>query len=382
MPGACTGNADDRDGLRVDATRVITGFDGGVRVLQLIPAYKPGGAERSALEIGQALVAAGHRAQVLADDGPWRPRFLAEGIDARVLPVGAKSPRWLSAWARLPGLLAELAPDLIHVRSRLPAWLLQLRHGAVGSRPLVATLHGLHSVSRYSAVMLKADALIAVSDTARDYWQRHYPGLDPTKLRVIPRGIELAAWPARWADTPRDPVRPRLLLPGRATRLKGHAEALELLAALRAAGIAATLDCPGAVEPGREGYTAELRRLAAAKGMADAVDFRPSSDQLAAEYARADVVLQLSNRPESFGRTVVEALAVGVPVIGWAHGGVGELLARAQPGGAVALGDRAALLDRVRAALAQPFPIDRAALPTLDQMQSATLALYRELLAR
>jgi glycosyltransferase involved in cell wall biosynthesis len=351
-----------------------------VRVLQLIPAYKPGGAERSALEIGQALVAAGHTAQVLADDGPWRARFLSAGIDARVLPVGAKGPRWLSAWARLPGLLADLAPDLIHVRSRLPAWLLQLRRAAVGARPVVATLHGLHSVSRYSAVMLKADALIAVSDTARVYWQTHYPDLDASRLRVIPRGIDLAAWPSRWADTPRDPARPTLLLPGRATRLKGHVEALDLLAALRAAGVPARLYCPGAVEPGREGYTAELRRLAAARGLAESVDFRTSSDQLAAEYARADVVLQLSNRPESFGRTVVEALAVGVPVVGWAHGGVGELLARVQPDGAVPLGDRTALQRCVQAALQRPFPIDRRALPTLAQMQAATLALYRELL--
>lgn len=355
-----------------------------MRVLQLIPAYKPGGAERSAYEIGQALVAAGHTAQVLADDGPWRPRFLSAGIDARVLPVGAKGPRLLSAWARLPGLLDELAPDLIHVRSRLPAWLLQLRRRAVGARPVVATLHGLHSVSCYSAVMLKADALIAVSDTAREYWQTHYPSFDATKVRVIPRGIDLDAWPARGADTPRASMRPTLtlLLPGRATRLKGHAEALDLLAALHAAGISVRLDCPGAVEPGREGYTAELRRLAAARDLSAAVDFRPSSDQLAAEYARADVVLQLSNRPESFGRTVVEALAVGVPVVGWAHGGVGELLARAQPEGAVPLGDRAALIRCVQAALQRPFAIDRRALPTLAQMQAATLALYRELLGR
>ncbi len=368
------------DSRPVDAICAISGFNADVRVLQLIPAYKPGGAERSAYEIGQALVAAGHRAQLLADDGPWRARFLAAGLDARVLPVGAKGPRLLAAWARLPALLAELDPDLIHVRSRLPAWLLQLRRTAIGGRPVVATLHGLHSVSRYSAVMLKADALIAVSDTARDYWQRHYPELDTTKLRVIPRGIDLAAWPPRWAETPHDRSRPRLLLPGRATRLKGHAEAIELLAALRASGIAATLDCPGAIEPGREGYTAELRRWAAARGVAAAVDFRPSSDQLATDYAGADVVLQLSNRPESFGRTVVEALAVGVPVVGWDHGGVGELLARAQPAGAVPLGDRPALLTRVRAALSAPFPIRRAALPTLSQMQTATLALYRELL--
>jgi glycosyltransferase involved in cell wall biosynthesis len=90
-------------------------------------------------------------------------------------------------------------------------------------------------------------------------------------------------------------------------------------------------------------------------------------------------VLQLSRKPESFGRTVVEALSVGRPVLGWAHGGVGELLAQLQPRGAVAPFDGDALLQAARGLLAQP-PSPPATIPhTLRAMQESTLAVYAEL---
>ncbi|HSR65424.1 MAG TPA: glycosyltransferase, partial [Xanthomonadaceae bacterium] len=96
-------------------------------------------------------------------------------------------------------------------------------------------------------------------------------------------------------------------------------------------------------------------------------------------YAACDLVLQLSRQPEAFGRTVLEGLSVGRPVLGWAHGGVGELLRGLQPEGAVAPFDRQALHATARALLAQP-PSPPAAFPdTLRAMQEATLAIYREL---
>jgi len=100
---------------------------------------------------------------------------------------------------------------------------------------------------------------------------------------------------------------------------------------------------------------------------------------VAQAYAACDLVLQLSRKPEAFGRTVVEALAVGRPVLGWAHGGVGELLAELQPAGAVAPFDASQLAARARALLAAP-PSPPAAMPyTLQAMQEATLALYRKM---
>jgi glycosyltransferase involved in cell wall biosynthesis len=247
-----------------------------------------------------------------------------------------------------------------------------------------------------------------VSETVRTYVLQHYPRTDPGRLRVIPRGIDPSAFPR--APLPDDAARqrvataypqlggdgPLLLLPGRGTRLKGHADALALLAGLRRDGIDARLWMPGAREATRDAYMGELEAVAARLGIADALAMTPPTAAIAEAYAASDLVLQLSRKPESFGRTVIEALAVGRPVAGWAHGGVGELLQALQPRGAVAPFDGAALRDTVRDLLARS-PVLAVTMPGMDAaregndapglldayslqaMQDATLACYREL---
>ena len=120
---------------------------------------------------------------------------------------------------------------------------------------------------------------------------------------------------------------PLLLLPGRGTRLKGHHDAIALLARLQGAGIEARLWMPGTREAGREAYLLELEAEARRAGCAQALVITPPTPDIARAYAASDLVLQLSRKPEAFGRTVIESLSVGRPVVGWAHGGVGELLA-------------------------------------------------------
>jgi glycosyltransferase involved in cell wall biosynthesis len=363
-------------------------------VVQLLPALESGGVERSTLEIAQALVSAGHRALVISAGGRLVPKLQALGAEHIQIDIGRKSLLTLRHVRTLRALFARERVDLVHARSRLPAWLavLALRGLPAAARPrFVTTVHGLNSPSRYSAVMTRGERVICVSDTVRDYALRHYPATDPAKLRVIPRGIDTAMFPrapypdveARaWAAAQHPALAgdgPLLLLPGRGTRLKGHADALQLLARLRAQGIAAQLWLPGAREAGREAYITELEREAATLGIADAIAFTPPTDQIARAYAASDLVLQLSRKPESFGRTVIEALSVGRPVLGWAHGGVGELLAQLQPGGGVMPFDIDALARKADALLAQP-PTPPATIPhTLRAMQESTLAVYAEL---
>lgn len=368
-------------------------------VVQLLPALHAGGVERSTLEIADALVRAGHRAVVISAGGRLVPRLEALGATHITLDIGRKSPLTFRHVPQLRRLLLAHAADIVHARSRLPAWLavLALRGLPAARRPrLVTTVHGLNSPSRYSAVMTRGERVICVSGTVRDYVLRHYPQTDPGKLRTIPRGIDPAQFPpaplhdtaARaWAAALHPALGgdgPLLLLPGRGTRLKGHADALALLAALRGDGVDARLWMPGARDPERARYVAELEAEAASAGLGDALAITAATDDIARAYAASDVVLQLSRKPEAFGRTVIEALSVGRPVVGWAHGGVGELLAALHPAGAVAPFDAAALHATVRAALAQPqapAATMRGALGayTLHAMQAATLACYAEL---
>lgn len=362
--------------------------------MQLLPALESGGVERSTLEVADALVRAGHRAIVVSAGGRMVPRLLQLGAEHIELPIGRKSPSTLLHAFRLRRMMTELGVDLLHLRSRLPAWvgLMAWRGLPENARPaLVSTVHGLNSPSRYSQVMTRGERVICVSETVRDYVLQQYPDTDPAKLRVVPRGIDPAAfprapWPDRearaWAAAQHPQLGgdgPLLLLPGRGTRLKGHADGLQLLADLRADGFDARLWLPGAREAGREDYIEEMAALARGLGIADAVAFTAPTDAIARAYAASDLVLQLSRKPEAFGRTVVEALACGRPVAGWNHGGVGELLARLQPRGAVAPFDPQALRASACELLTHaPAPVDTMAF-SLRAMQEATLAVYAEL---
>ncbi|HST45523.1 MAG TPA: glycosyltransferase [Luteimonas sp.] len=368
-------------------------------VLQLLPALESGGVERSTLEIAQALVRRGDRALVVSAGGRLLPALEATGALHVALDIGHKSPATLRHVARLRALLLRGEVDIVHARSRLPAWIgwLALRGLPAARRPrFVTTVHGLNSPSRYSAILARGERVICVSATVQGYVRHHYPGTDPTRLRVVPRGIQpddfpLAARPdaaARARAAAQHPALagdgPLLLLPGRGTRLKGHADALHLLARLRADGADARLWMPGALDGARAAYAAELRAAAQALGVADVVAITEPTSAIAAAYAASDLVLQVSRKPEAFGRTVIEALSVGRAVAGWDHGGVGELLHELFPAGAVAPFDAEALAGTVGGLLQRPpmLPVTMrtaAGAYTLAAMQDATLAIYDEL---
>ena len=362
-------------------------------VVQMIPALDSGGAERSTLEIGRALVAAGHWSVVISAGGRLVEQLRAEGSEHVPLDLGRKSLRTLQHVAPLRRLLTELKPDIVHARSRLPAWMARLALRGLQPQPhFVTTVHGLNSPGVYSGVMLRGERVIVVSQTVRDFVLAHYPQIDPARIRMIPRGIDGDEFPyghradqvwraTFFADYPALAGAPLLTLPGRGTRLKGHAGAIELVAALKLRGIATRLLLLGVVEPGRETYLAELRELAVARGVADAVVMTPPRTDVRDVYAISDLVLQLSTQPEAFGRTVIEALALCRPVLGYAHGGVGELLAELYPAGRVAAGDRQRLVERAAELLRLAPPIAPLNRYRLDDMQRATLELYAELAA-
>ncbi len=358
-------------------------------VVQLLPALDAGGVERSTLEITAALHAAGHRALVVSAGGRLLPQLLAAGGEHLPYAIGEKS---LLVFRHVPALRRLFAQaDIVHARSRVPAWLAwwALRGMPDTQRPhFLTTVHGLNSPSRYSAIMTRGERVICVSETVKHYVQRHYPQVDAARLQVIPRGIDPAMFPhAAYPDAaarkrmqqiePRlSSVLPLLLLPGRGTRLKGHTDAIHLVAGLQQAGHPVQLWMPGVVQQGRERYLHELQQCAEQLGVAQAVVMSPSIAAIADAYAASDGVLQLSRKPEAFGRTVIEALSVGRPVVGWAHGGVGELLRELFPAGAVPAFDEAALLETVKGLVSKPVSPSLDMPYTLQRMQEQTLALY------
>jgi glycosyltransferase involved in cell wall biosynthesis len=362
-------------------------------VIQLVPALDAGGAERSAVEIGRALVAAGHRSIVVSKGGRMVARLVAEGSEHVEMQIAEKRLGTLRQVSTLRALFRREKPDIVHARSRVPAWLGWLALRGLSARPhFVTTAHGLNTPNWYSAIMTRGERVICVSNTVRDHLLHNYPRTDPARLIVVPRGVDTDefvygyqpgdSW-REWffAEFPQLNDFPLLTLPGRGTRLKGHADAIELVADLKARGIIVGLLLLGAHQPGREAYIAEIQALANQRGVADRLAISAPRDDVRDVYAISALVLQLSNRPESFGRTVIEALALCRPVLGYDHGGVGELLADLYPVGRVAPGDRARLVERAAELLHRAPAIAPLQRYRLEDMQRATLAAYEELAA-
>jgi glycosyltransferase involved in cell wall biosynthesis len=361
-------------------------------VVQLVPALEAGGAERSTLEIADALVRAGHRAIVVSAGGRLVPELAALGAEHVTCDLGRKSLATLRHVRTLRRLLRRERADVVHARSRLPAWIARFALRGLAPRPhFVTTVHGLNSPGRYSAIMTRGERVICVSETVRRYVLAHYPTVAPARLALIPRGIDTEAFPRghqaapEWrerfyAEHPMLAGRRLLMLPARGSRLKGHADAIRALARLRERyNLDVALLLQGAREPGRDAYLAELTTLAADCGVGDALAIAPPRSDMRDVYAVSDAVLQVSTQRESFGRVVLEALAIGRPVIGYAHGGVGELLETLYPDGAVAVGDVEALAARAAAVLSEPPPVPPIDGHRLADMQAATLALYASL---
>lgn len=362
-------------------------------VVQLLPALQSGGVERSTLEVAAALVRAGHRAVVVSAGGRLVQPLLDVGGEHLTLEIGRKSLLTLRHVANLRRLFAELGADIVHARSRLPAW---LGWYALRGMPGDAAAPGDHRArAQFAQPLQRSDDLRRARDlrvqdgarirvhalpTDRSGAPEHHSARGgyravPAPAAAGPPRTRVGADPAAWAAC----RAPLLLLPGRGTRLKGHADGLQLLADVRTAGMPAFLWLPGAREPGREAYVRELEAEAARLSVADAVAFTEPTDRIAEAYAASNLVLQLSRKPEAFGRTVVEALSVGRPVLGWAHGGVGELLSELQPSGAVAAFDAQALCTQALQLL-QHAPAAPAVIPyTLQAMQTATLKVYDKL---
>ncbi|VAW74858.1 Glycosyltransferase [hydrothermal vent metagenome] len=364
-------------------------------ILQLLPALESGGVERGTLEIARGLVQAGHRSLVVSGGGQLVSRLTGHGSEHIQLPVGHKSLWSLRLVYRLRRLMASEQIDIVHVRSRMPAWLAWLAWRGLPEeqRPaFVTTVHGLYSVSRYSHIMTRGERVIAVSESARRYITENYPQTDATQIRMIERGIDPdvypsgfrpgESWISRWyQDFPFLLERQVLTLPGRITRLKGHLDFLYMLARLVEAGLPVYGLIVGGEDPRHAAYAEELQRNVQKLGLNGLVTFTGHRMDLRDILSMSNLVFSLSSKPESFGRTVCEALSLGVPVVAYDHGGVGEMLARVYPHGRVPAGDVEALTATTRQLLEQARPVEPASFTSVQDMVDQTLAVYHELVS-
>lgn len=362
-------------------------------VVQVLPALDSGGVEKGTLEVGRYLVAHGHRSIVISAGGRMVPQLEREGSEHLAWDVGTKRP-WTLRWvSRLRRLLVEQHVDILHPRSRLPAW---IAYWAWRGRPaecqtrLVTSVHGPYTPGRYSSVMVRGERVIAISEMIREYILRHYPQVDPAIIRLIPRGVDPQHYPhgyqpaREWLDTwnrqyPQLAGKFVITLPARLTRWKGQEDFIAILAGLKGRGIPVHGLLVGEAHPRKRSFEDELRAQIAARGLQGDISFVGHRTDLKDIMAVSHVVVSLSTDPEAFGRISLEALSLGIPVAAYDHGGVGEQLREIYPAGRIVPGDRQA----AEALLASWYP-QAPAVPThqpftLERMLASTLATYREL---
>jgi glycosyltransferase involved in cell wall biosynthesis len=322
-------------------------------VLQVLPALESGGVERGTLEVGKYLVEHGHRSIVMSAGGRLVEQLLREGSEHVAWDIGRKRLSTLRLVLRLRRFLVDNHVDILHVRSRMPAWVCYMAWKGMDpeNRPhFVTTVHGPYSVNAYSAVMTKGERVIVISEMIRDYVLKNYPGVDPSRLRLIYRGVDPlasphgykpdSAWLERWyAEFPQTRGKKLITLPARITRWKGQEDFIDLMARIKDQIPDAHGLLVGETKKGKEGFLDELKAKAVKLGVADRVTFTGHRSDLREIMAISNIVLSLSREPEAFGRTTIEALSLGVPVIGYNHGGVGEQLSTVLPEGGVAVGD-------------------------------------------
>lgn len=368
-----------------------------MKIMHLLPSLSSGGVEQVVLELCQGLCARGEENVVVSAGGSMVAQIEAAGARHITCPIGRKSIRSLFRIRPFRRLLEAEKPDILHLHSRVPAWVgyLAWRKMNPAERPaLVTTFHGFHSVNPYSGIMAKGQRVIAVSRCMKEHILVHYPRTEASRVVVIPNSVDTqlnrpdyrpdAAWLEKWrAQYPELSGKYTLCLPGRVTRIKGALHLVPILRELRARGIPAHAVIVGETKKGKEAFRREAQEAFAKAGLSDAVTWTGHRSDLRDVLCVCDVTLSLTLQPESFGKTTLDALALGRPVAGYEHGGVGEQLDVFLPEGRVRTGDTAAMADKLAAWYACP-PVPRSPVPPpyrRADMIDAHLELYLQLLS-
>lgn len=360
-----------------------------MHIVQIVPELNQGGVERGTVELSRELVARGHRSTVITAGGELAPQIAIDGGEHIVLDVCSKNP--FTAFARswsLRKTLKKLEPDIVHPRSRVPAWLLKVANQSLNI-PVVTTVHGFNSVSKYSEIMTKGQRVIFGSSAIKDYVLKHYT-MDESILRYVPRGIDMQLFDP--ADTDSDFIesfkteydlhgKRILTMVGRITEWKGHESFIRALAEIQKRHPDVIGVVAGGVWHGKDEFCDYLKQLAIDLGAT--VRFTGSQSKVREIYALSDLFISAaSTKAETFGRTAAEALAMNTPVVASAHGGSLDILIDGENGLLFEPGNAEDLERKLETALSMPFSNLREHIDqhfSLKHMVDTELAVYHEI---
>ena len=362
-----------------------------ITVAQVLPALTTGGVERGAIEISKEMIKKGLRPLIICGGGELESEIKDSGIEHIKLNIGEKNLSTLLLVKKLSQIFITKRVNIIHARSRLPAWISSFALRMIKTANEISwltTVHGPYTVNYYSKIMVSGDKIIAVSDFIKKYILKNY-NVEPKKIITIPRGVDTEKYhpefkpDKRWLDRTSQVEewlgnRPILSLPGRLTSWKGQAEFIDLLFDLKKNKILFHGLIIGGIHANKKNYYKFLNKKITNLGLSDNVTLLGNRHDLRQIMSISSITFSLTSKPEAFGRTTAESLSLGTPVIGYDYGGTGEILRKWFPIGLIEPFNMKEALERVRLFLTSPPKVPIENQFPLQNMLDETIHLYQK----
>lgn len=362
-----------------------------MRIIQLLPELNEGGVERGTMELNRELVKRGHESIVISAGGKLQDQIEQNGGRHIIFDVCSKNPFTVPfRIIKLRKLLKELQPDILHARSRVPAWLAYLANKKLHF-PFVTTVHGLNSINKYSQIMTKGDKVITVSEVVRDYIIKGY-NIDKSKITVIQRGVDTNKFSYQNIDQSFINTFKNLYnlekkfivsSVGRITWLKDYETFIKAISLVKESIPNIVGLIVGGVREDKQKYFESLKQLAKDEGVEEQIIFAGSQTEMAEIYALSDVLVNASLKMGNVARTVTESLAMNTPVIATTFEGLNNIIIDGVNGAIIETQNVQDLAKKIKI-LHKEMPQNvRETLPyefTLDALVENTIKVYSSLI--
>ena len=358
-----------------------------MKTLQLLPSLEVGGVERGVVDLAKSLGTRGHQTVVISSGGSLVQELVRMGVKHYELPVNKKSLFSLKLVPVIAQIIEREQIDLVHARSRVPAWIGWLAARKAGV-PFVTTCHGYYSTHFLSRIMGWGKRVIVISRTVGRHMIDDFK-VPAERIRLVHRGLDLAQFrfvPGRYAEK-----RPtlKILNVGRLSPIKGHLEFLKAVHLLKRKLSSIEVLIVGSEGKGKTKYTGQIQETIRQLGLESTVRLLGTRRDIPELLASADLLVMSTLVPEAFGRVLIEAGAVGTAVLATRVGGVMDVIDHGENGRLVTPGDVQAMAGEMHLLLTDRAQTQRYARQlhekvcsqfTLEQMTAETLRVYEEVL--
>ena len=369
-----------------------------MKVMRLLSSLKHDESERGIFHLGRALVKRGHTSIIVSSadkEHELVKRLERDGNIYHQLSLEKKSWMALRQIWPLRQLIEKYQPDIIHLHSRTPAWILHwaLKGAKLKHKPkLVSTMYGFYPLNNYSRALLNVDCTITVSDSVSEYLLQGIKEVKkpPRSIIRIYRGVDTRNFPYRYnpsvywihrtfAEYPELEHKKWLLFPTVIGQEYGQEWLIDIVGNL-------SEDFPNLhiiimdEDSRRDVVHEEFMQRVNALELRDKFTFIGTKRNDMREWlAAANLVLGLANQPESIGINVLQAIHLGTPVVGWNKAAFHEILKPLYPQGLVKEETAYALCKVIRNQLENVMRPPITDKFTMQQMIDETLAVYRKL---